>query len=179
MCRLYTSEDTVSQAHSLSVLSSLMSTKVSLATSLYATWIVLTGQPTLPAACRRPSRLCVQTIHTSKALAIQARPSLAPHTLHCRVDGSEASVCTLSQSELRGPVLSKSFFLLSLPSSGRLHSIPRNLRAALVLMPSDECNMMHTAYFSEEREGNCAENRKRGGETEIQCRNISRALLCF
>ena len=43
------------------VRSSLMSTEVSLATSLYATWIVLTSQPTIPAACRRPSRLCVQT----------------------------------------------------------------------------------------------------------------------
>ena len=42
------------------VRSSLMSTEVSLATSLYATWIVLTSQPTIPAACRRPSRLCVQ-----------------------------------------------------------------------------------------------------------------------
>jgi hypothetical protein len=40
---------------------SLMSTEVSLATSLYATWIVLTYQPTILAACRRPSRLCVQT----------------------------------------------------------------------------------------------------------------------
>jgi hypothetical protein len=43
------------------VWSSLMSTEVSLATSLYDTWIVLTGQPTMPAACRRPSRLWVQT----------------------------------------------------------------------------------------------------------------------
>ena len=43
------------------VRSSLMSTEVSLATSLYATWIVLTSQPTIPAACRRPSRLCFQT----------------------------------------------------------------------------------------------------------------------
>jgi hypothetical protein len=41
--------------------SSLMSTEVSLAPSLYATWIVLTSQPTIPAACRRPSGLCVQT----------------------------------------------------------------------------------------------------------------------
>jgi hypothetical protein len=39
------------------VRSSLISTEVSLATSLYATWIVLTSQPTIPAACRRPSRL--------------------------------------------------------------------------------------------------------------------------
>ncbi len=46
------------------VRSSLMPTEVSLATSLYATWIVLTSQPTIPAACRRPSRLCVQTIRT-------------------------------------------------------------------------------------------------------------------
>jgi hypothetical protein len=42
------------------VRSSLMSTEVSLVASLYATWIVLTSQPTIPAACRRPSRLCVQ-----------------------------------------------------------------------------------------------------------------------
>ncbi len=50
------------------VRSSFMSTEVSLATSLYATWIVLTSQPcykpTIPAACRRPSRLCVQTVRT-------------------------------------------------------------------------------------------------------------------
>ncbi len=45
----------------LSVWSSLMSTEVSLATSLYATRIVLTSQPTIPAACRRPSRLGAQT----------------------------------------------------------------------------------------------------------------------
>jgi hypothetical protein len=44
------------------VRSSLMSTEVSLATSLYATWIVLISQPTIPAACRRPSRLCAQTL---------------------------------------------------------------------------------------------------------------------
>jgi hypothetical protein len=46
--------------------SSWMSTEVSLATSLYATWIVLTSQPTIPAACRRPSRLCVQTVSADR-----------------------------------------------------------------------------------------------------------------
>ncbi len=43
------------------VLSSLMSSEVSLVTSLYATWIVLTSQTTISAACRRLSRLCVRT----------------------------------------------------------------------------------------------------------------------
>jgi hypothetical protein len=47
------------------VRSSLMSTEVSLATSLHATWSALTSQPTIPAAFRRPSRLCVQTVTTA------------------------------------------------------------------------------------------------------------------
>jgi hypothetical protein len=49
--------------------SSLMSTEVTLATSLYATWIVLTSQPTIPAACRT-SCSCLMAVKPSQAVIV-------------------------------------------------------------------------------------------------------------
>jgi hypothetical protein len=59
------------------VRSSLMSTEVNLATSLYATWFVLTSQPIIPAACQRPSRLSVQTLHLDITFSVGTKTTIS------------------------------------------------------------------------------------------------------